>query len=139
VAVRVGGAQFPDPDAFADNVIAAAAGRAGGDRHDAASTRARRNSEGERSGRSEPGRTRRLSGGQMALIALIGLAVIAAAAYFLIRGFSTPTTNTQVMNVVTNTLEPTPDGAANAQLPPPEGTAAPTSAGAPENVQGQPR
>jgi hypothetical protein len=43
------------------------------------------------------------------------------------------------MNLVTNTMEPTPDGAANAQQPPPGGTAAPTSAGAPENVQGQPR
>lgn len=141
LATRVGGADFPDPDAFADAVIAAAAGRpgAGGDRHDAASTRARRNSEGDRGGRSEPQRSRRLSGGQMGLIALLGIAILAAAAFFLLRGWSTPTTNTVVMNVATNTLEPTPDGAANAQQPPAGGTATPTSAGAPENIQGTPR
>jgi hypothetical protein len=140
LAARVGNAEFPDPDAFADSVIAAAAGRSGGgDRYGAASTRARRNSEGDRGDRSEP-RSRGLGGGKIALIALLGIAILAAAAYFLWPRSSTPTaTNTQVMNLVTNTMEPTPDGAANAQQPPPGGTAAPTSAGAPENVQGQPR
>jgi hypothetical protein len=139
LAARVGNAEFPDPDAFADSVIAAAAGRSGGgDRYGAASTRARRNSEGDRGDRSEP-RSRGLGGGKIALIALLGIAILAAAGYFLLRGGSTPGTNTVVMNVATNTMEPTPDGAANAQQPPPGGTAAPTSAGAPENVQGQPR
>jgi hypothetical protein len=138
VSARVGRAEFPDPDAFADSVIAAAAGRSGSDRYDSSPARSRRGSEGERS-RSEPRATRRLSGGQKAMIALLGIAIVAATAFFLLRAWSTPTTNTVVMNVATNTLEPTPDGAANAQQPPPGGTAAPTSAGAPENVQGQPR
>jgi hypothetical protein len=140
LSTRVGGTEFPDPDAFADAVIAAAAGRsAGGDRYDAASTRARRNSEGDRGGSSGPQRSRRLSGGQIGLIALLGIAIIAAAAYFMFRGGSTPATNTVVMNVATNTMEPTPGDGANAQQPPPGATAVPTSAGAPENVQGQPR
>jgi hypothetical protein len=141
VAVRVGSVEFPDPDAFADSVIAAAAGRSsGGDRYDASSARARRNSEGDVRGRAEPQRSRTLSGGQKALIALIGVAVLAVAAYFLYRALTTPATNTQVFNVTANGIEPTPDGASNAQQPPPPGgTATPGSAGAPENVQGLPR
>jgi hypothetical protein len=141
VSARVGRAEFPDPDAFADSVIAAAAGRspATGGRDEAGAARSRRSSETDRSARSGQRPARRLSGGQKALIALLGIAILAAAAFFLLRGWSTPTTNTVVMNVATNTIEPTPDGAANAQQPPPGGTAAPTSAGAPENVQGQPR
>ncbi len=141
VSARVGSAEFPDPDAFADSVIAAAAGRSPGTggRDEAGTARSRRSSESERSGRSEPQRSRRLSGGQKALIALLGIAILVAAGLLLLRGWSTPTTNTVVMNVATNTLEPTPDGAANAQQPPPGGAAAPTSAGAPENIQGQPR
>jgi hypothetical protein len=141
VSVRVGSAEFPDPDAFADNVIAAAAGRSPGPgaRDDGGAVRARRTSETERSGRSDPRPTRGLTGGQKGLIALLGVAIIAAAAFFMLRAWNTPTTNTVVMNVTANSIEPTPDGAANAQQPPAGGTDLPTSAGAPENVQGQPR
>jgi hypothetical protein len=141
VAARVGKAEFPDPHSFADSVIAAAAGRSGGgDRYDASSARARRNNEGGTRSRSDNERSRRLTGGQKALIALIGVAVLAVAAYFLYRSLTTPTTNTQVFNVTANGIEPTPDGASNAQQPPPPGgTATPGSAGAPENVQGLPR
>lgn len=140
VAARVGSAEFPDPDTFADSVIAAAAGRSGGggDHRDSSASRARRNSEGETRGRSEPQRSRRLSGGQIGLMALLGIAIVAAAAFFMLRAWNTPTTNTVVMNVG-NSIEPTPDGAANAQQPPPSDIATPGSAGAPENVQGQPR
>ena len=140
VAARVSKAEFPDPDSFADSVIAAAAGRSGGgERYDASSARAPRNSEGNPRSRSDNQPSRKLSGGQKALIALIGVAVLAVAAYFLYRSLTTPTTNTQVFNVTANAIEPTPDGASNAQQPPPGGTATPGSAGAPENVQGLPR
>lgn len=138
VAARVGSAEFPDPDSFADNVIAAAAGRSVG-RSEADTSRPRRSSEGESRSRSEPRRSRGLTGGQKGLIALIGIAILAVAAYFLYRALTAPATDTQVFNVTANSIEPTPDGASNAQQPPPAGTDLPTSAGAPENVQGQPR
>jgi hypothetical protein len=150
VAAKVGRAEWPDPDSFADAVIAAAAGR-GGSSHDHSSgsaSRARRSassgassgSGGEsRSRASEPRRGGRLTGGQIALIVLLGIVIVGAATYFLMRGWNPAATNTVVMNVATNTLEPTPDGAANGQLPPAGGTATPGSAGAPENIQGTPR
>jgi hypothetical protein len=141
VAARVGRAEWPDPDSFADSVIAAAAGRAGasGDRGEGSAAKARRTGgDEERGARSQPRRPRRLTSGQIGLLALLGIAIIAAAGYFMMRAWNSPTTNTVVMNVQGNMIEPTPDGGANAQLPP-AGTAAPTSAGAPENVQGQPR
>ena len=141
VAARVDRAEWPDPDSFADSVIAAAAGRGGasGDRTESSAARRRTGAGDDRSTRSEPRRTRRLTSGQIGLVALLGIAIMAAAAFFLLRAWNTPTTNTVVMNVQGNSIEPTPDGAANAQLPPAGGTATPGSAGAPENVQGQPR
>jgi hypothetical protein len=141
VAARVARSEWPDPDSFADSVIAAAAGRAGtsGDRMESSSSKARRPSEDERGARAQPGRSRRLTSGQIGLLTLLGIAIIGVAAFLMWRAWNSPTTNTVVMNVQGNSIEPTPDGAANAQLPPAGGTAAPTSAGAPENVQGQPR
>ena len=141
VAARINRAEWPDPDSFADSVIAAAAGRAGtsGERIESNAGRRRTSGAEERGSRSEPRRTRRLTPGQIGLVALLSIAIVAAAAYFLLRAWNTPTTNTVVMNVQGNMIEPTPDGAANAQQPPAGGTAAPTSAGAPEKVQGQPR
>ena len=141
VAARIHRSEWPDPDSFADSVIAAAAGRAGtsGDRIEGSTARRRSSAGDDRGNRSEPRRPRRLTPGQIGIVALLSIAIVAAAAFFLLRAWNNPTTNTVVMNVQTNTLEPTPDGAANAQQPPAGGAAAPTSAGAPENVQGQPR
>jgi len=134
VSARLGRVEWPDPDGFADAVIAAAAGRAGAERQEGA--RARR---GERvDERPAAPRKRRLGAGQIALLALLGLGIIAAATLLFLRGWNQADTNTVVMNVQTNTLEPTPDGAANAQQPPVNAAAAPTSAGAIQN-QGQPR
>jgi hypothetical protein len=139
VAERMGRAEWPDPDTFADSVIAAAAGRAGGggDREIGAS-RARRDN--DRSGRREPSRKSGLGGGQWALIGLLALAIIAAAAYFFLRGSNTPagsTTNTVVVNATTGGIEPTPDGAANAQQPPTGNLPEPPvgSAGGGQNIQ----
>jgi hypothetical protein len=75
-------------------VIAAAAGRAGtgGDRSDSGGARARRTGgEDDRGARSQPRRSRRLTGGQIGLIAFIGIAIMAAAAYFMLRAWNSPT------------------------------------------------
>jgi len=141
VSERLGRVEWPDPDAFADSVIAAAAARGGavgGDRIETGATRARRNSEGRSDYRGPPERRRRMGAGSWILIALVGLGLVAAAIFFLPRLWS-GATNTVVVNasdVATNTLEPTPDGAANAQQPP-ANAAAPTSAGADVNAVGQ--
>jgi len=145
VAARVGGMEFPDPDSFADSVIAAAAGRGGGssERAESGASRARGSSRSggseARSRAHEPRRTRRLSGGQVALIAIIGLVIVGAAAFFLMRGWNDVAANTITMNALTRAPEVTPDGYNAQQQPPAGNTATPGSAGAPENVQGTPR
>ncbi|HEY0114486.1 MAG TPA: hypothetical protein VGB54_02085 [Allosphingosinicella sp.] len=135
VSARLAQAEWPDPDAFADSVIAAAAGRSDG-AGDGDRARSRRSDEDRyaRSHRDSP--KAKMTAGRIGLIALIGILVIAAATYFLLRGWSSPASNTVVMNVQTNSIEPTPDGSANA-LQPPGNAAAPTSAGTAQNVQGQ--
>jgi hypothetical protein len=131
VKERLGRVEWPDPDAFADAVIAAARGRAGsGDGSE--SYRARpRGGDGPR-GRAPA--KRRLGSGQIAAIVLGAILLIAAATYFLLRNWNGPESNTVVMNVQTNSIEPTPDGAN--MLLPPGNAAAPTSAGAAQNIQG---
>ena len=73
-----------------------------------------------------------MNAGKIGLIALIALALVAAAAYFLLRNSPTGATNTVVMNVQTNSIEPTPDGSGALQTP--GNAAAPTSAGTIQNV-----
>jgi len=139
VSARLGKVEWPDPDAFADSVITAAAARGGngaGDRIETSASRARRSGE---SRSAPPRRGRRMSAGQWALIALIGIAALAALAYFVTQGRDLTTnsaTNSFIVNTATGVIEPTPDGAANAQQPPASG-AAPTSAGADVNTAGQ--
>jgi hypothetical protein len=137
---RIGRVEWPDPDAFADSVIAAAAARGGGggggDRIETSATRARRNSEGRSTYRDPPERERRMGAASWLLIGALAVGVIVAAIFLLPRFFSAPT-NTVVMNVAANAIEPTPDGAANAQQPPPANSAVPTSAGADVNMAGQ--
>ena len=138
VSARLGSVEWPDPDAFADSVIAAAAGRggtaSGGETHRPRSRRGDEDGVADRS-RRDSAKSRGMSGAQKGLIALIGIVIIAAAAYFLLRNMSAPASNTVVMNVQTNSIEPTPDGSGNV-LPAPGNAAAPTSAGTVQNVQG---
>lgn len=138
VAARVGNAEWPDPDAFADSVIAAAVGHGAPPRREGAGAAPRRSSEGK-SPRGSAARTRRLTAGQIGLIALLGIAILAIGAFFVLRAWNAVPADTVVMNVQTNTLDATPDGAANPQQPPGNVAAAPTSAGAVENVQEPPR
>jgi hypothetical protein len=137
VSARLASVEWPDPDAFADSVIAAAAGRGGVSSaagSEGARPRSRRADEdgGDRH-RPQPTRERNMNAGKIGLIALVALALVAAAAYFLLRNSPTGATNTVVMNVQTNSIEPTPDGSGALQT---GNAAAPTSAGADQNVQG---
>ena len=139
VSARLGRVDWPDPDAFADSVIAAAAGRSGAGGSGGGENfrpRSRRSDEDgpDRSRRDLPPRSRRMSGGKIGLIAIVSILLVAAAAYFLLRGWSGSDVKTQTVGNVTF-IEPTPDGSGN--LPqPPGNAAAPTSAGTVQNVQG---
>lgn len=132
VSARLASVEWPDPDAFADSVIAAAAGRGASDVDRPRSRRIVEESAGR--SRRDPPPPRRLSNGRIAVIALIGILAVAAAAYFLLRGWSGSGVTTQTVGNVTF-IEPTPDGSANV-LQPPGNAAAPTSAGTVQNVQG---
>jgi hypothetical protein len=133
VSARLAQAQWPDPDGFADSVIAAAAGRGGARAANGESGRPRGPRADELRPRREPLKARG-NALKIGLIALVGIAIVAAAAFFLLRGLNGPVTNTVVMNVA-NGLEPTPDGGAGNVVPAPGNVAAPTSAGAAQNVQ----
>ncbi len=134
VAARIGRTEWPDPDAFADSVIAAAAGRGG----DGAAARARRADPAPpRSRREPPPREPRLKRGHWIMLALIAVAIIAAATYFFLNRTSGPVkTESSVNGVDVITFAPPEGNGANAQQPPPGNASAPTSAGAVQNVQG---
>lgn len=112
VAARLASAEWPDPDAFADSVIAAAAGRGTSRPASARATGGRRAAPSPASG---------LGRGKIALIALVGIVLVAAATFFLLRGWNAGTTNTVVMNAQTIRPEPLPGD--NAQAPPANGAA----------------
>jgi hypothetical protein len=138
VSARLASAEWPDPDSFAESVLAAAAGRGGGAASGGGESfrpRPRRSDDdfADRS-RRDPPKARGMSAGKMGLIALVAIAVAAALAFYLLTR-ATPTTRTETFNGVNMIYEPTPDGS-NVLQPPPGNAAVPTSAGSVQNVQG---
>jgi hypothetical protein len=135
VEERLARSQLPDPDTFADEVLAAAARRGGGDDRPAASAgRARAGDSRGRSGGSTKASARpsRLTNFQILLFALIGIAVVAVITIFVLRNMSGTGTTTMVKNEQTNQFVPQQP---NGQQPvDPANTA--TSVGAVTNVQG---
>jgi hypothetical protein len=132
VAERLGAVEWPDPEAFADQVIAAAGSRGGNVGDGAGTTRRRTAEEPSRSTRSG-NRSRGWSRTQIGILAVIVLAILAVGLYFFLRGAPAPV-RTETRGDVTF-IEPTPDGATNAQLPPANG-AAPAPAAPGQNLQG---
>jgi hypothetical protein len=133
VEERLARSQLPDPDTFADEVLAAAARRGGGDRPAASADRPRSDSVRSRAGGSgkASARSSRLTNVQMLLFALIGIAIVAVITIFVLRSMS-GTGTTMVKNEQANQFVPEQP---NGQQPvAPANTA--TSAGAVTNVQG---
>jgi len=86
VASRLADTDWPDPDRFVDEVLAAAAGRAG----DVDTSRPARRPAG-------PTRRGRPSNLQLGLIMLAAVLLTAAATYFVLQGWSGGTTTTNVV------------------------------------------
>lgn len=140
VSQRMADAEWPDPERFADAVLAAAAGRAGagpgagaGRDEDAGAPRRPRPDEGARDRRPLPVPRSPL---QLALAGLLALGIIAALTWFAMNQFgTTPTTNTAVINVGADppiVYDAPANGSADAVE---TGNAAqPTSAGAARNT-----
>ena len=129
VAARLAQADWPDPDSFADQVLAAAAGRGGGGDY---RPRARKSEDVRR-----PARKPAASGGftrvQAIILGIIVLGIAAALIYFFFLRTPAPV-RTETRGNVTF-IEPTPDGATNVQQPPANGVAPPA---APQGNQVQP-
>jgi hypothetical protein len=116
VAARLSEVEWPDPDAFADQVIAAAGAHPSRDSE--ARPRSRTADDVRPSRRPTPARS--FSPVQLWLLAIIGLMIVAGLTYYLLsRGGGG--TQEKVVNNVTF-VEPTPDGV-NAQTPPANGAA----------------
>ena len=124
VAARIGQVQFPDPDSFADQVIAAAGARGFGD-GEPIRTRARSYGEETPARRGAPLRVGNFTRLQIILMFIIGAAIVAGITYLLLNRNSTPTRSETVNNVTFITPEPTPDGGSNVVLPPPANGAEP--------------
>lgn len=131
VTARLAQAEWPDPDAFADQVLAAAAGRGGGEAYRA---RPRSIDDARRPTRKAPGKSGGFTRVQAILLGLILVGIIAAAVYFLFLRTPAPV-RTETRGNVTF-IEPTPDGATNVQQPPANGVAPPAAT---QTNQVQPR
>lgn len=105
VAARLAAVEWPDPDAFAESVIAAAGG---GRVPDAARRRSPIRREAEAP-------ARRISG-RMVMAGIAGIALVALATFLVLRGWSGPT-NTVVMNAQTKQIETPPAPAENVPQP----------------------
>lgn len=130
VQERLARSAMPDPEEFADAVIAAAAGRGGGDRLSEGMGRARSGRSETRTGTTDRARVPRLTILQIGLLAVIALAIVVALTIFLTRSFSAAPTVFE-KNVQTNQFQQVPP-ADNGQVTGDNGT----SAGAATNVQG---
>lgn len=118
VAARIGKIKWPDPDEFADRVIAAidARGVVDGERPRA------RNADEAPTRRTAPLKVGTYSRLQLILLAVIGVVIVAAIAYFILNRTVPQTTSETRNGVVFNRempAEPTPDGGSNVILPPP--------------------
>lgn len=123
VAARVGQVQFPDPDSFADQVIAAAAARGfGGGEPPRLRARSGEEPSVRRSSGMAIGNFSRL---HIILISIIVVIIGALATYFVLNRGGAPTRSETVNNVTFITPEPTPDGGSNVVLPPPTNGAEP--------------
>jgi hypothetical protein len=138
VEERLTRSKWPDPDAFARDVLAAAGaqGSGGGERPPASASRPRSGETRSRntaSGKSTA-RSTKLTNLQIALFTLIGIAIVAVITTFVLRNMS-GTGTTMVRNQQTNQIEAEQP---NGQQPQDPANAA-TSAGAVTNVQGENR
>lgn len=128
VQERLASSVMPDPHEFADAVLAAAAGR-GGDRLSTTVGRAR-SGESKASVTKAAARAPRLSTLQIALLALIGAALIVLLTVFVLRGTS-PAPTVFEKNVQSNEFQELPP-TNEARIESDSGTAA----GSATNVQG---